>query len=93
MTWNSPYHVDNLARTQLTNIRDKDAILTPTPTARVAFVSVDDIAEAAFDALTRPSPIPGPNEDPESAIAPVLLGPELLSYDEVGHGLKMRLDR
>jgi len=56
-------------------ILEEDSIPTVSGDGRFPFISIEDIATAAFDALTRKD---SPNSDF------YLLGPDLYSYDEVG---------
>jgi festuclavine dehydrogenase len=60
----------------LLTIRDEDKIITATGEGKVPFVSADDIATVAFRALT--------DEVPHNTDH-LILGPELLSYDDVSH--------
>ena len=55
-------------------IRDEDRIVTATGDGKVSFVSADDVAMIAYGALT--------DEVPHNTDH-ILLGPELLSYDDV----------
>jgi festuclavine dehydrogenase len=57
-------------------IRDFDTILSATGKGKAPFISVHDIAAVAFRALT--------DEVPHN-MDHVILGPELLSYDDVRH--------
>ncbi len=58
----------------LHTIRDEDKIFSATGEGKVPFVSVDDIAEAAFRALT---------DDVSHNTDHLILGPELFSHDDV----------
>lgn len=76
---------ENLSEQQhLRTIRDEGAIYTATGKGKVPFCSADDIAAMAFHALT-------------SAEAPnrefFILGPELLTYDDVADTLSKVLGR
>lgn len=69
------YHVsENFGTAFVSVIRDFDSIPTVTKDGRVAFVGVDDIAKAAYDALVTEKNL---NTDH------YILGPQLYSYDEV----------
>ena len=69
------YHFsENFGTFFLSIIRDFDSIPTVTRDGRVAFVGVDDIAKAAYDALVTER-----NLKTEYYI----IGPQLYSYDEV----------
>lgn len=65
---------ENFGTAFVSVIRDFDSIPTVTKDGRVAFVGVDDIAKAAYDALVTEK-----NLKTEYYI----LGPQLYSYDEV----------
>ncbi len=56
------------------NIKDKHTIITSSQDGKIGFISADDIADLAFDALTRAESY---NTDK------ILVGPELLSYNDV----------
>jgi len=58
----------------LHSIRDRNHIVTATGEGKLPFVSADDIATVAFRALT--------DEKPHNTDY-LILGPELLSYDNV----------
>ncbi|CAA7268487.1 unnamed protein product [Cyclocybe aegerita] len=65
-------------------IRDNDSIVSVTKTARLPFVAIEDIAQAAFDALVAE----------KSANTDVyVIGPELWSYDGVAAALTEILGR
>ena len=67
--------MENFSEQQhLPTIRDQDVIITASGEGKVPFVSADDIAECAFRALTDEK---AHNRDH------LILGPELLCYDEV----------
>ncbi|KAF5325641.1 hypothetical protein D9611_000313 [Ephemerocybe angulata] len=89
VTLRPTWFIDNLARTQLENICDRNEIATPVPTGRVAFVAVEDIAQVAFDAIT----YPGPTPKDEGHTAPIILGPNLLTYNELAEILTEVLGR
>jgi hypothetical protein len=71
---------DNLGRGQYVHIKERDEIITPLPTARVPFIAVEDIAQAAFDAIVYEGYI---DPEDEAKSGPILIGPDLVSYDEV----------
>ena len=74
-------YADNLAREQFkVLLREHDEIVTPLPKARVPFIAVEDISQAAFDAIVHEGYI---DPEDEAKSAPILIGPDLLSYDEV----------
>lgn len=58
----------------LSTIRDEDRIVTATGKGKLPFVSADDIAAVAFRALT---------DKVSHNTDHLILGPELLSYDDV----------
>ena len=73
------FHTDGLAENfsemqHLSTIRDEDKIITATSEGKLPFVSADDIAAVAFRALT---------DEVSSNTDHLILGPELLSYDDV----------
>ncbi|PVH69616.1 NAD(P)-binding protein [Cadophora sp. DSE1049] len=68
----------------LASIRDQDQIITSTGEGRVPFVSADDIAAVAFRALT---------DDVSHNLDHLIIGPDLLSYDEVADVLSAELGR
>ncbi|KAG6816860.1 hypothetical protein H0H87_002346 [Tephrocybe sp. NHM501043] len=57
----------------LASIRDYNYLASATKNGRIALVSVDDIADVAYEAVTAPGPVKTER---------VILGPELFSYDE-----------
>ncbi|KAF9018147.1 NAD(P)-binding protein [Hymenopellis radicata] len=65
---------ENFTTVHLAGIKDKRTIVTASEDGKIGFVSVDDIADLAFDALTRAKSY---NTDK------ILVGPELLSYEDV----------
>lgn len=72
---NSLIHVtENFGASLLTSIRDHSQTFSASQNGRLAFVSTEDISEAAFLALTAE---PSLNKDL------LVFGPELLSHDEV----------
>jgi festuclavine dehydrogenase len=69
------YHVaENFGTAYVSVIRDFDIIPTVAKDGRVAFVGVDDIAKAAYDALVTEKNLKTDH---------YVLGPQLHSYDEV----------
>jgi festuclavine dehydrogenase len=77
------FHADDRAENfsemaHLYTIRDEDKIITATGDGKLPFVSADDIATVAFRALTDKV---AHNTDH------LILGPELLSYDEVSSSI------
>ncbi len=67
--------VDNFVTAHVQSIKEKGTIVSASEDGKIGFISADDIAQLAFDALTVAESY---NTDK------ILLGPELLSYDEVG---------
>ncbi|KAH0593522.1 hypothetical protein MHUMG1_08660 [Metarhizium humberi] len=65
-------------------IRKEDKIYSAAENGKVPFISVVDIARVAFRAL---------KGDLEENIDPILLGPELLTYDDVAETLSKQLNR
>lgn len=65
-------------------IKAKDEFVTATGTAKLGFVAEDDIADAAAEILTTPK-LGGTER--------LIVGPELLSYDEVAEQLSQVLGR
>ena len=57
------------------SIRDESKIYSATGDGKIPWVSADDLAAVAVEVLTRKAP---PNTEF------LVLGPELLSYDDVG---------
>ena len=55
-------------------IRDRDEIVTATQDGKIPFIAVDDITDCAFNLLTAVK-----IENPDV----IIVGPDLLSYDEV----------
>jgi hypothetical protein len=69
------WKIENLSEQQhVSTIRDDDIIVSGTGEGRIPFVSVEDIADVAYHALTDPA---------THNTAHLILGPELYSYDEV----------
>lgn len=65
---------ENFGVTYLASIRDQNSTFSATEDSRIAFVSTEDIADAAYQGLTAE---PSLNKDL------LIVGPELFSYDEV----------
>ncbi|KAJ2928719.1 hypothetical protein H1R20_g8364, partial [Candolleomyces eurysporus] len=84
------WFTDNLSREQYTHIKEHDEIVTPLHKARVPFIAVEDIAQAAFDAIVHEGVI---DPDDEANSEPILIGPDLVSYDEVAQILSTVLGR
>lgn len=77
--------IENFSEQQHTApIRDEGKIYTATGNGKIPFCSADDIAALAFHALTTPEP---PNREI------FVLGPELLSYDDVAQVFSRALGR
>jgi len=77
--------MENFSEMQhLYSIRDADNIVTATGEGKLPFVSADDVASVAFRALT--------NEKSHNTDH-LLLGPELLSYDDAAALLTTKLGR
>lgn len=69
---------ENFSFEYLKTIKEENYFFTVAEGGRTPLVSTDDIAQAAFDALTTEKP---------ARTAPYILGPELVSYDEVCNSL------
>jgi len=74
MTLNCVLCTENFGTDFRDSIRDNDEIVSATRDGRIPFISSEDIAQAAFEALMAEK---SPNRDY------YVLGPELYSYDEV----------
>ncbi|TEB27530.1 NAD(P)-binding protein [Coprinellus micaceus] len=70
-TWFS----ENFLRGDVHNIKADSELQSIHPKGRVPFIAVQDIAEAAFDAITNVDALPSRET--------TLIGPELVTYDEV----------
>ncbi|KAH9478089.1 Agroclavine dehydrogenase [Psilocybe cubensis] len=68
------WFIDNFASLFLASIRDRDEVFSAAGDGRIPFVSAEDIAHAAFEALTAKQ---SPNKEY------FVLGPELYTYEEV----------
>jgi len=66
------------------SIRDESTFSTASRNGKIPFIACDDIAAVAFYALTSKRSL---NADV------LLLGPELLSYDDVSSSFESRLKR
>ncbi|KDR72552.1 hypothetical protein GALMADRAFT_73711 [Galerina marginata CBS 339.88] len=78
------WFIENLGTFFATSIRDSDEIITVAKNGRVAFVGVDDIAQAAYHALVAKESL-----NTEFFV----VGPDLYSYDEVAAILTNQLGR
>ena len=75
--------IENLAEDGYeTTIREEGIIYTACGDAKISFVSAADVAAVAFRALT---------DEKSHNTDHVIVGPELLTYDDVGLLLKMLL--
>ncbi|KAJ2928703.1 hypothetical protein H1R20_g8361, partial [Candolleomyces eurysporus] len=82
------WFIDNLSREP--RIKEHDEIVSPLPKGRVPFIAVDDIVQAAFDAIVHEGVI---DPEDEANSGPILIGPDLVSYDEVAQILSTVLGR
>ena len=73
----TPY-IENLSEIDVALIRDKDMICSATCDGKIPWVSIDDVAMVAYHALV---------DEPAHNTAHLVLGPELLSYDDVRDSL------
>ena len=73
MTSVDPTFTENFSKYFYASIRDQNEISGVAKDGRIPFVSVDDIAQAAYDALISEK---SPNKDY------YIVGPELFSFDE-----------
>ncbi|KAH9477745.1 Agroclavine dehydrogenase [Psilocybe cubensis] len=78
------WFIDNFATMFYTSIRENNEIVTTSGNGKVPFIAAQDIAEAAFKALTA---------DKTLQEEFLILGPELHSYDEAAHILSTVLGR
>ncbi|TFK41649.1 hypothetical protein BDQ12DRAFT_646188 [Crucibulum laeve] len=78
------WFADNFTRIFITSIRNEDHIFSVAKDGRIPFVSTQDIAQAAFDALLAEK---APNNEP------YVLGPVLYSYEEAAELLTEILGR
>ncbi|RXW13270.1 hypothetical protein EST38_g12585 [Candolleomyces aberdarensis] len=67
------WFIENLFTAQAYSIRGQGEIITVVPKGRIPFVSVEDIAQAAFEYITQGS----------STKDKLIIGPEVLTYNEV----------
>ncbi|KAF8970143.1 ergot alkaloid A [Flammula alnicola] len=74
----------NFGRNFYLSIRERNEIFSGTGNGRIPFVSIEDIAQAAFEALTAKK---SPNKDL------LVFGPDLYTYDEVAKLLSSVLGR
>ncbi|KAF7327081.1 NAD(P)-binding protein [Mycena kentingensis (nom. inval.)] len=78
------YFFENFLQFYSDTIRERDEVVSATEDGRIGFVSTEDIAEVAFHALV----------DPEiKHKEPIIVGPELLSYDQIASRLSQVLNR
>ncbi|KAF9041892.1 NAD(P)-binding protein [Hymenopellis radicata] len=75
---------ENFLTIHLRSIKEAGTILSGSEDGKMGFISADDIADVAFDALTRAESY---NTDK------IIHGPELLSYDEVAKTFSQVLGR
>ncbi|PPR03653.1 hypothetical protein CVT24_007767 [Panaeolus cyanescens] len=78
------WFMENFKRNFLKTIKEENYIFSCTGDGKSPFVSTDDVAKAAFEALTT---------DKYSRQAPYVFGPHLLSYSEVAEVLSQVLGR
>ncbi|RXW19918.1 hypothetical protein EST38_g5934 [Candolleomyces aberdarensis] len=67
------WFIENLFNAQAYSIRGQGELVTVVPKGRIPFISVEDIAQAAFDYFIQGS----------STKDKLIIGPEALTYDEV----------
>ncbi|KAF6755706.1 NmrA family protein [Ephemerocybe angulata] len=79
------WFIENFLRIYGKGIKEHSVIQTTIPTGRIPFVGVDDIAQAAFDAIVNVEKLP--NKEP------ILVGADLLSHPEVAEALTKSLGR
>lgn len=65
---------ENLKTSWTTSIKEQDQIMSATEDGRIPMVSTDDVAQAAFDALTNEKSL---NKEV------FVFGPELQTFDDV----------
>ncbi|TFK21376.1 NmrA family protein [Coprinopsis marcescibilis] len=78
------WFIDNLATEMGMDIKQKGQFETVVPTGRIPFVATEDIATAALEALTN---------DKTEARNVVVVGPELLTYDNLADKVSEVLGR
>jgi len=78
------WFMENFSEVNVALIRDKDMICSATRDGKIPWVSVDDIAMVAYRALV---------DEPSHNTEHLVLGPELLSYDDVAEILTKALGR
>ncbi|KAF6764309.1 NmrA family protein [Ephemerocybe angulata] len=76
---------ENLLRIYGVGIKQHNVIQNTLATARIPLIAVDDIAQAAFDAITDVGKLP--NREP------ILIGPDLVSYSEIAEAFSQTLGR
>ncbi|KAH9475911.1 Agroclavine dehydrogenase [Psilocybe cubensis] len=67
------WFIENFGSNFLASIRDNNEIFSAAPTGLIPWISTEDVAQAAFEALTAE---PSPNKDI------IIVGPELHSYPD-----------
>ncbi|PPR06221.1 hypothetical protein CVT24_000612 [Panaeolus cyanescens] len=78
------WFIDNFGTLYLTTIKSRNHIFSGSEDGKIPFVSSKDIAQAAFDALTSNEP---------ARRECFVVGPELLTYDEVASQLSATIGR
>ncbi|KAG2012262.1 hypothetical protein CC2G_012294 [Coprinopsis cinerea AmutBmut pab1-1] len=78
------FFMENFKSLYISSILAKDQLETIVPTGKIPFVSVEDIAACAYQAIK--------NKQNEKKDA-IIIGPDLLSYDEVAHLMTKTFDR
>ncbi|KAF5313578.1 hypothetical protein D9611_010159 [Ephemerocybe angulata] len=79
------WFTENLLRVYAVGIKQYNVIQNTLATARIPLIAVDDIAQAAFDAITDVGKLP--NREP------ILIGPDLVSYSEIAEAFSQTLGR
>ncbi|KAF5329945.1 hypothetical protein D9611_010442 [Ephemerocybe angulata] len=79
------WFTENLLRIYGVGIKQHNVIQNTLATARIPLIAVDDIAQAAFDAITDVGKLP--NREP------ILIGPDLVSYSEIAEAFSQTLGR
>ncbi|EAU81065.2 ergot alkaloid biosynthetic protein A [Coprinopsis cinerea okayama7 len=77
-------YTENFKSLYISSILAKDQLETIVPTGKIPFVSVEDIAACAYQAIK--------NKQNEKKDA-IIIGPDLLSYDEVAHLMTKTFNR
>ena len=81
LTWRVP--PDNFSRNQAASIKSDGKIYSGAQDGKIPWISCDDVGAVGFCALTGTSKAAG------KLVDPILLGPELLSYDDVSSSMPM----